>query len=761
MLISQIWSNSSFRTKLSILIVSCVVLPTILVSHHIIHLAENHLLQRMQDNLQTGLGILEWQVKQVQQFHEDIAISLGETVRNTNIDLNDPVAVEQQSDLLQKIINDPIKNSFESNIYILTDAQGKTIAQNIQILKDDFDRYPALPFPGEAPTSLVYHAIPQPRKIEIGTLPIVNYALQKGNILSGLELLNHDLLRDMGLDSQASIGERFQVIQGLPINKQPVSAGVYNINQGKIGLMIIVVYPIKQEGKVIGSTIVGTLLNRNYQIIDTVKKISGVSTVTIFAQDWRVSTNVPYSDGKTRAIGTRVASEVAEAVLERKQLFLGNTNIVGQNYMTAYAPIYNYEHQLNIPTKPIGIYYVGNPEVQVKEVLTKLAFAGYTVGISILILAISVGLIAAKTFSSPLRRLTEFAQQVAEGKQGVRLKLNNRRDEIGILTRELNQMANSIEENLIRLVASEAALKEAEINRRYLAQEKATQLEATLQQLYSTQSQLIQSEKMSSLGQLVAGIAHEINNPVNFIHGNLNCVNQYVVYLIELIDLYKKLYPQSRSEIESKEDEIDLEFILEDLPKIFESMQNGSQRIRKIVNSLKMFSHHDEAEIKPVDIHSGIDSTLLIVQHRLNAHGEYPEIEVIKQYGELPLVKCYASAINQVFMNIISNGIDALRDAQKNCAEWNKKPTIIIRTQTQLVNDSRNLVVRIADNGLGIEQSLINKIFDPFFTTKPVGSGTGLGLSISYSIVVEKHEGKLSCISAPGEGTEFTIEIPI
>ncbi|MDQ2100795.1 MAG: cache domain-containing protein, partial [Tychonema bourrellyi B0820] len=630
MLIAKLWSNYSFRTKLSILIVSCVVLPTILVIHNILNLAEKHLVQRMQDTLQQSLGILEWQVKQVEQFHAHIAISLAEIVGNTNIDLNDPVAVDQQSDILQEIINNPIKISFECSFYILTDAQGKTIAQNIQILKDDFDRYPQLPSQEEAPPSLVYRAVAQPKKIEMGTLPIVNYALQQGKILSGLELLNYDLLQHLGIDRQADIGERFQKIQGLPINKQPVSAGIYNINKGKIGLGIIVVYPIKREGKVIGSTIVGTLLNRNYQIVDTVRKISGATTVTIFAKDWRVSTNVPYPDEKTRAIGTRAASEVAEAVLDREQIFLGNTNIAGQNYMTAYAPIYNYEHQLNIPTKPIGMYSVADSEVQVREVLMKLALTGYTVGISILILAVGVGLIAAKTFSYPLRRLTEFAQQVAQGKQGVRLKLSNRRDEIGILTRELNQMATSIEQNLIKLVASEAAIKEAEINRRHLAQEKATQLEATLQKLYSTQSQLIQTEKMSSLGHLVAGISHEINNPVNFIHGNLNHASESVISLIELIDLYRKLYPQPRPEIESKVEEIDLEFMIKDLPKMLDSMQMGSQRIRKIVSSLRNFSRHDEAEIKPVDIHSGIDSTLLILQHLLKANGEDPEIQVIK-----------------------------------------------------------------------------------------------------------------------------------
>ncbi|MEG4075784.1 ATP-binding protein [Microcoleus sp. Pol14C2] len=319
--------------------------------------------------------------------------------------------------------------------------------------------------------------------------------------------------------------------------------------------------------------------------------------------------------------------------------------------------------------------------------------------------------------------------------------------EVQSLTEELTKQKNQLQASL-----------EVQKELTSLSQIQAQHLKQALSELQQTQSHLIQAEKMSSLGQLVAGIAHEINNPVNFIHGNLKYLQEDVQNLISLLHLYQKYYPQPPSEIEEEAAIIDLIFLEHDLPKILNSIKIGSERIRKIVNSLRNFSRHDEAAIKPVDIHSGIESTLLILQHRLKSNGEALEIQVIKQYGELPLVQCYASAINQVFMNIISNGIDALRDAQKNCADWNKEPTIIIRT---LVNDYQNLVVSIADNGLGMEQSVINKIFDPFFTTKPVGSGTGLGLSISYSIVVEKHGGKLSCISAPGEGAEFAIEIPL
>ncbi|MEH2088319.1 trifunctional serine/threonine-protein kinase/ATP-binding protein/sensor histidine kinase [Nostoc sp.] len=283
--------------------------------------------------------------------------------------------------------------------------------------------------------------------------------------------------------------------------------------------------------------------------------------------------------------------------------------------------------------------------------------------------------------------------------------------------------------------------------------EKATQLESTLEKLYSTQSQLIQAEKMSGLGQLVAGIAHEINNPINFIYGNLQPASEYVTSLIELNNLYQELYPQPLPEIAEKIADIELEFISDDLQKLLSSMRVGANRIRQIVLSLRNFSRLDESEIKSVDIHSGIDSTLLILQHRLQSNSKHPEIAVIQKYDQLPLVNCYASALNQVFMNIINNAIDALEESDRN-----RQPTIIIHTEFR---EAKKVVIRIADNGIGMSESVQNKIFNPFFTTKPVGSGTGLGLSTSYSIVVEKHGGNLSCISAPGEGTEFIIEIPL
>ncbi|MEH1828450.1 MAG: ATP-binding protein [Nostoc sp.] len=290
---------------------------------------------------------------------------------------------------------------------------------------------------------------------------------------------------------------------------------------------------------------------------------------------------------------------------------------------------------------------------------------------------------------------------------------------------------------------------------------KNFQLKQTLKELQHTQVQLVQTEKMSSLGQLVAGVAHEINNPVNFIYGNLLHLREYSQQLITLINLYQQQCYTSNLEITTLTDEIDLEFIIDDMPRILSSMAIGTERIREIVLTLRNFSRLDEAEMKFVDIHEGINSTLLILQYRLKENHNQQEITIIKDYGNLPLVECYAGGLNQVFMNILSNAIDALYQCETESLKGEiEKPlsSIIIHTQ---VKNKECIIISIKDNGSGITKEAQTRLFDPFFTTKPIGKGTGLGLSISYQIIVEKHKGKIKCISAPGEGTEFVIEIPI
>ena len=293
---------------------------------------------------------------------------------------------------------------------------------------------------------------------------------------------------------------------------------------------------------------------------------------------------------------------------------------------------------------------------------------------------------------------------------------------------------------------------------------QAQELSQTLMDLRQAQAQLIQTEKMSSLGQMVAGVAHEINNPISFVYGNINYLESYAQDLLNLLHLYQQEYPTPHTRITNCMETIDLPFLAKDLPRLLSSMKVGTERIRQIVLSLRIFSRLDEAEVKCVDIHEGIDSTLLILQSRLRPDANQPEIQIVKHYGQLPLVECYAGQMNQVFMNILSNAIDALREHNSTSLSISQPSRITITTgvvQPNLEEQPKLLEVRIADNGPGMTEEVKQRLFEPFYTTKPVGKGTGLGLSISYQVVVKKHGGTLECSSQPGKGTEFSILIPI
>ncbi|NEP81686.1 MAG: GAF domain-containing sensor histidine kinase, partial [Okeania sp. SIO3B3] len=284
-------------------------------------------------------------------------------------------------------------------------------------------------------------------------------------------------------------------------------------------------------------------------------------------------------------------------------------------------------------------------------------------------------------------------------------------------------------------------------------QDKNQDLQQTLLQLQQTQTQLIQTEKMSALGQMVGGIAHEINNPITFISSNITHAREYFHDLLELLDLYRQNSSDSSSAIEEKLEELDLDFLCDDLKKLFDSMQTGSDRISKIVLGLRNFSRLDESGLKKVNIHEGLENSLMILQHRLKANHSHPEIAIVKNYGKLPPLNCWASQLNQVFMHILSNAIDALTISEiESCPE--------IRITTELL-DAQTAIIHIIDNGIGMSDSVCQRVFEPFFTAKPIGLGTGLGLFISYQIITQQHGGQLKCISQPGQGTEFIIEIPI
>ncbi len=359
------------------------------------------------------------------------------------------------------------------------------------------------------------------------------------------------------------------------------------------------------------------------------------------------------------------------------------------------------------------------------------------IGSMVLSVVIATGLAfyTSKAIAHPLKSLTETAQRVTTESNFDLQATVSTTDEVGLLAISLNQLIQWVGE-----YTQELKLANQRVEKR------TTELTQALQNLQQTQAQLIQTEKMSSLGQMVAGIAHEINNPVNFIHGNITPLQEYTQNIFDLLNLYQKLYPDSHPEIEDLMAEIDINYIIYDLPKTISSMEMGTDRIKNIVLSLRNFSRLDESKVKSADLHEGIDNTLLILTYKLKQG-----VEITKKYGDLPLVECYPAQLNQVFMNIIANAIDAM-------LESDTQPKHIV-IQTEKVAEDR-VFVKIRDNGPGIPPEVKDKIFDPFFTTKPVGKGTGLGLSISYKII-QKHGGKIEVISQPGKGTEFAIALPV
>ncbi|MBE9004304.1 HAMP domain-containing protein [Fortiea sp. LEGE XX443] len=500
----------------------------------------------------------------------------------------------------------------------------------------------------------------------------------------------------------------------------------------------VVIHPIKSSTKLLGGIIIGHLLND--QLLQ--KIVIGSSKEIIATQKGRiVAATLPKITHLKWQPPSPNLSNTIKVVINQQQYLAKSVFLEAASQSVTITVIY-----------PIS-------ELETTKILLwlRLVFLFLLGGTFVTI----VGFIVAQTITRPLYAVTNIAKQVTKDSNFDLQAPIITQDEVGILATSLNQLIQQVKQLLleqyqakVKLEAYSQTLEQKVKERTEEIQQKNIDLKQTLKELKQTQLQLIQTEKMSSLGQLVAGVAHEINNPVTFIYGNLEYAEQYIQDILNLIQLYQQHYPHPHPHIQKVIEEVDLEYLIEDLPKILISMQVGAERIHQIVLSLRIFSRLDEAEFKAANIHDGIDSTLLILQHRLKAQTHRPEIQVIKEYCELPQIYCFVGQLNQVFMNILANAIDALDEAWEN----GLSPHPFIRISSEYNNE--NIIIRVADNGIGIPKELQQRLFDPFFTTKPIGKGTGLGLSISYQIVTEKHGGLLECISSTGKGTEFVITLP-
>ncbi len=429
-LLSRRWNNLSFRTKLTLLMLTSIIIPVIAVTQAIISITEQNLVHNLEQNLKLDLKALE---DEIQDSEEEIT---EEVSKLTSLVVSSQLAVDNPDDrdAIRKLLADYTESDDDESFYFITDARGKTVAQKIQTINKDFLEY----FSGSEKATTETGIISLAPGIELGDIPMVREALQEKRSLSGLDLLPGKFWQRLGLLEQARIDLRTP--QG------EASKDIDDIDRGKKGLVVMGVKPIIIEGKTVGTTIIGTLLNRHYDLIDRIREETGVSTVTIFAQDWIVSTNVSYQDQQTRAIGTRVSPRVAEAVLNKGKDFIGNTNILGQKYLIAYHPIYNYSQKSNpSQARIIGMTSVGESQEQIGKSVRKIALVGYTIGGGVLLLACLIAIPLAAYVAGSLKNLAYFAQQVGSGEQGLRLKNTEREDEIGILAKEMNKMVHQIE----------------------------------------------------------------------------------------------------------------------------------------------------------------------------------------------------------------------------------------------------------------------------------------------------------------------------
>ncbi|MFN5838465.1 MAG: cache domain-containing protein, partial [Pseudanabaena sp.] len=447
---SQLWNNLGVRWKLSILMLLTSGLPVLIVIQILVQSSEQASLKELRTSVQEkGSLFLSEYVLWTNEESKQEAAAIAKSVEGANIDLSDVNELTAKRSILQPLVqvsSEGINPESIKNFKLITDNNGRSIEGNVLVLNEDFSKFPQLA--AKDKEELVPQSYQQkvaPSNSNLANLPIVKSAIATGKPMYGIELVKLADLQSLGLEKQANIGIRPQITQGLSEAKQPAPDDTYDTEQGKSGLVSMAVYPIKVKGRLVGTAVVGALLNRNYGIVDKFSKRYNIPNVTIFAQDWRVSTNVPYVDpstkspDSTRAIGTRAAREVSDTVLKQGTEYVGETNITGVDYLTFYAPLYDHRKLLEPNSKPVGIAHVGRPLSEIQDLLANLSNIGYAIGAISIVGAGAIGILIASSFTSPLRRLSGFTQKIGQGEMGERLTDSDRRDEIGTLSQELNK----------------------------------------------------------------------------------------------------------------------------------------------------------------------------------------------------------------------------------------------------------------------------------------------------------------------------------